>query len=58
MKYIFETLDKNGNNYILDKPKDDLKKVLHIQENFLKSIEQAPDNILIQDLHNYTVDHQ
>ena len=50
MKYVIEALDKSGNNSILDDPKDDLNKVLQIQENFLKIIEQAPENILIHEL--------
>jgi hypothetical protein len=50
IRYVGEALDKKGNNHILNKPADDLKKVLHIQENFLQAIENMPDNILIQDL--------
>jgi len=55
IKYIIEALDKKGNSHILNHPDDGLSKVLHIQENFLKAIELAPDNILIQDLPKYTI---
>ena len=55
IKYVIEALDKKGNNHILNNPDDELSKVLHIQENFLKAIEQAPDNILVQDLPTYTM---
>ena len=55
-KYVIETLDKTGNNRILKKPTDKLMKVLHIQENFLRFVEQAPENILIQDLSNYQIE--
>jgi len=50
IKYIVEALDKSGNNRVLDKPNDELRKVLHVQENFLQALEHAPDNVLIQDL--------
>ncbi len=53
MKYVIEALDKSGNNRILNKPTEDLKKVLHIQENFLLAMTQAPGNILVQDLPKY-----
>jgi membrane protein len=56
MKYIIESLDKSGNNRILNKPSDELWKVLHIQEKFLQAVEQAPANILIQDLLNYQIE--
>ena len=52
IKHVVESLDKSGNNSILDSSADKLKKVLHIQENFLQAMEEAPDNILIQDLAN------
>ncbi len=55
VKYIAESLDKSGNNRILNKPTEDLKKVLHIQEGFLHAIDQAPDNILVQDLPHYNL---
>ncbi len=55
IKYVMEALDKSGNNRILAKPTDDLKKVLHIQESFLQLVDQAPDNILIQDLAEYNL---
>ena len=58
IKYIVESLDKNGNNHILDKPTDELRKVLYIQENFLRAMEQAPDNILIQDFVGYKIENQ
>jgi len=50
IKYVVESLDKSGNNRILDNPADELKKVLYIQENFLQAMEEASDNILIQDI--------
>jgi len=53
IKHVVESLDKSGNSRILNKPADDLRKILEIQENFLKTIEQASDNILIQDIPNY-----
>jgi len=53
IKHVIESLDKSGNSRILNKPTEDLRKVLVIQEKFLKTIEQAPDNILIQDISNY-----
>ena len=56
VKYVVESLDKNGNNNILNKPADELKKVLHIQDNFLNVIENAPDNILLQDLRDYSIE--
>ena len=52
IRYVIEALDKNGNNRILNKPTDNLKKVLRIQESLLQVMEHAPDNILIQDLSN------
>jgi len=55
-KFVIDTLDKNGNNRILNKPTDNLKKVLHIQENFLRVVERAPENILLQDLSNYQIE--
>ena len=58
IKYVVEALDKNGNNRILNKPVDNLHKVLHIQENFLRTMEQAPDNILIQELNSYIIENQ
>jgi len=57
IQYIVTSLDKNGNHHILDKPTDELRKVLHIQENFLRAMEQAPENILIQDLADYKIEH-
>ena len=57
VRYVVEMLDKCGNSRILNKPSDDLKKVLHIQENFLKNMEKAPDNILIQDIPDYQIDY-
>ena len=51
--HVIESLEKCGSNRILNESADDLKKILLIQENFLKAIEQAPDNILIQDLPHY-----
>jgi len=56
IKYVVETLEKSGNNLILSKSADELKKILHIQENFLQAMEQAPDNILVQDLLNYQIE--
>ncbi len=53
IRFVTEALDKSGNNRILSKPSEDLKKVLNIQESFLNAIEQSPDNILIQDLPEY-----
>jgi membrane protein len=53
VKYAVEMLDKSGNNRILNKPANELWKVLHIQENFLQAAEHASGNILIQDLPNY-----
>jgi membrane protein len=50
VKYVIETLDKSGNNNILKKPTDELNRVLHIQENFMQAIENAPDNILLKDI--------
>ena len=55
IKYVVESVDKSGNSLILNKPTDNLRKVLHIQEIFLQTMEQAPDNILIQDIPNYVV---
>jgi membrane protein len=56
VKYVIESLDKSGNNRILNKPADDLRKVLQIQEKFLQAVDRAPDNILIQDLPNYQIE--
>ena len=56
IKFVVELLDKNGNNHVLNIPSDGMKKVLHLQENFLQLIEHAPDNMLIQDLFCNTVD--
>jgi membrane protein len=53
VKYVVETLDKDGNNGILKTPAVNLNKVLKIQENFLQAIDNAPDNILIQKLKDY-----
>ena len=50
VKYVIEALEKSGNSRILNNPTDELSKVLHIQENILRVIEQAPDNILLQDM--------
>jgi len=52
IRHVVESLDKNGNNRILDRPTDELKMVLHIQENFLQVMEETSDNILIQDITN------
>jgi membrane protein len=57
IRHVIETLDKSGNNNILDRSTDDLKKVLHIQKNFLQAIEQVPDNILLQDISNYLIEN-
>ncbi|MDR2036571.1 MAG: YihY/virulence factor BrkB family protein [Bacteroidales bacterium] len=56
IKYITESLDKSGNNRILHKPSEDMKKVLHIQERFLDVIQHVPENILIQDLPEYQIE--
>jgi len=53
LKYVVETLDKNGNNNILKMQDDNLNKVLQIQENFLQAINSDPDNIPIQKLKEY-----
>ena len=58
IKYVVETLDKSGNNRILDRPTDELRKVLHIQENFLQAMQLAPDNILIQNIPDYKTENQ
>jgi len=50
IKHVVELLDKSGNSRILNEPADDLKRILNIQEKFLKTIEKTPDNILIQDI--------
>ena len=50
IKYVVESLDKSGNNHVLKDPTDKLCKILNIQENFLRAIENAPDNILIYEL--------
>ena len=55
IKYVVESLDKSGNNSVLNQPANELRKVLHIQENFLRAMEQAPDNFLIQDICNYQI---
>jgi membrane protein len=56
IRYIVEALDKSGNNRILDKASNELRKVLHIQDSFLQTMEHAPDNILIQDLIRYKIE--
>lgn len=53
MLYVTETLDKSGNNRILDNASEDLNKVLYLQESFLRTLAQAPGNILIRDLLTY-----
>jgi len=58
IKYVVESLDKSGNNRILDKQADRLTKVLKIQDNFLQAMGQAPDNILIQNLSDYRIENQ
>jgi membrane protein len=55
IKYVMEAIDKSGNNRILNKPPEDLKKILHVQERFLHVINNAPENILIQDLLEYNI---
>ncbi|MDR2848744.1 MAG: YihY family inner membrane protein [Bacteroidales bacterium] len=50
LKYVVETLDKRGNNRILQKPTEEMQAILHIQEQFLQQVEKAPENSLIQDL--------
>ena len=55
IKYVVESLDKCGNNRILKRPTDELKKVLHIQEKFLQ---HAPDDLLIQDIPTYKIENQ
>jgi membrane protein len=55
VKFVIEALEKSGNSRILNKPTDELSKVLHIQENILRVIEQAPENILLQDMSNYRI---
>ncbi len=55
LKFVVESLDKSGNNRILNKPADELKKVLHIQESFLHAINLAPENILIQNLPEFNM---
>jgi membrane protein len=56
IKYVSDALDKDGNRHILQHPTGDLKKILHIQEQFLTYIEKAPENILIQNLAAYTLE--
>jgi len=51
IKYVIETLDKNGVNRIMQAPTNELNKVLLIQENLLKTIENSQDNILLQELY-------
>ena len=58
VKHVIEALEKKGNNKILKKPTDELKKVLQIQENFLRAMENVPDNILIQDLKDYKFENK
>jgi hypothetical protein len=55
LKYVIETLDKRGNNRILQKPAEEMQTILHIQERFLQQIENAPENILIQDLPTFEI---
>ena len=55
VKYVIETLEKSGNNRILKNRTEYLNKVVQIQENLLRVIENAPDNILIQELSDYPV---
>ena len=55
LKYVIETLEKTGNNNIMKDPSFELSKILQIQENFLKIMEQAPDNILIYELSDYKI---
>ncbi|MDR1667651.1 MAG: YihY/virulence factor BrkB family protein [Bacteroidales bacterium] len=57
LKYVFEQLDKRGNNRILQKPTPEMKKILYLQEQFLQQIEEAPENILIQDLPEYIIEN-
>ena len=58
IKHVVESLDKSGNSRILNKPTDNLRKILHIQETFMQNMEQTPDNILIQDISNYHIENQ
>ena len=58
IKYVFEMLEKSGNNRILSKSSDGLKKIMNIQENFLTMMEHAPNNILIQNLPDYQPEPQ
>ena len=57
IKYVVETLDKSRNNNILNKPADKLTKVLYIQNKYLQIMEQAPENILLQDLANFQIEN-
>ena len=58
IKYVIETLEKNGNNNILKHPPEGLSWALGVQESFLRVMENAPDNILIQDLSKYQCENQ
>ena len=58
IKYIIEQLDKSGNNNKLTNPSQELSRALDIQESFLKVMENAPDNVLLQDLSSYSCQYQ
>jgi len=58
LKHVIETLDKSGDNSILTEAKEELNKLLQIQEKFLKTLEHAPENILVHELSEYKTENQ
>lgn len=50
IKFIMESLDKLGKNYIAKEKSEFTQKIMAIQDNFYQHIESLPDNYLIKDL--------
>jgi membrane protein len=57
MMYVIEALDKSGNNRFLENPPKHLNKILYLQEDYLRALTAAPENILIKDLLRYNFPH-
>ncbi len=50
VKFIFEKLDKLGENYIPQEKAELTKKIVAIHENFYEQIERCTDNLLVKNL--------
>ncbi|MDR1672865.1 MAG: YihY/virulence factor BrkB family protein [Bacteroidales bacterium] len=53
IQYVADALDKSGNNGTLQKPSDEMKKILYIQQQLLQHLTNVPENIPIQDLPDF-----